>query len=172
MGKPGAAPLIIAAALIGSPLIPTALADPPPGFPDLTQYTEVPADRYATELGIPGNALFGTPDGLTCQLRVGGGTCGGPDLPGFPAAQARPARPGDSCGNQNVTFGPDPGNFWVGGFCNGAGAHPLLAPGQKLTIPATSDAPAQTCVVGADRLTACTDGTHGFVLQPSGAWAF
>jgi hypothetical protein len=31
-----------------------------------------------------------------------------------------------------------------------------------------------TCVVGADRLTACINrvDNHGFVLQPSGSWTF
>jgi hypothetical protein len=29
-----------------------------------------------------------------------------------------------------------------------------------------------TCVVGADGLTACIDGDHGVVLQPSGSWTF
>jgi hypothetical protein len=45
---------------------------------------------------------------------------------------------------------------------------PLLNVGQKIT---KADI---TCVVGADRLTACIDPilNRGFVLQPSGSWTF
>ena len=55
----------------------------------------------------------------------------------------------------------------------GAGWHrtslEALAAGQKLSYLNV------TCAVGADNLIACLDttsGDHGFVLQPSGSWAF
>lgn len=51
-----------------------------------------------------------------------------------------------------------------------ATADAVLGPGQKLT----NDAYGTTCVVGEGKLTACIDTwtNHGFVLQPSGSWAF
>jgi hypothetical protein len=45
---------------------------------------------------------------------------------------------------------------------------PMLNVGQKITAANT------TCLVGADRLTACIDPilNRGFVLQSSGSWTF
>lgn len=161
-----AVPAMVATLAVG-PAVPSAEAQPP-GFPDLNAFTEAPAnldfsrpDRWAN-----GYAFFRTPDGLSCMI---GGVrrCSGP-LPGLPVEYGECAvvlqtheeysRSAPFRFEKSVKGCPPP-------------ADTLLNIGQKLTLTANNTT---TCVVGEDRLTACIDGDgkHGFVLQPSGSWAF
>jgi hypothetical protein len=165
-----------------------AAAQPPPRFPNLDGFTAVPSDGYATtsSTGNPPRINFSATNTLVCDFY--GGTAPAPqpsqdikcsgDMPGMddvPFPGAGHLRPGD-CVVGSVNFkgpGYELSRMSYGG-CGGNpaalpyGAKPL-ASGQKLTYLNV------TCAVGADNLVACLDttsGDHGFVLQPSGSWAF
>lgn len=71
--------------------------------------------------------------------------------------------------------------------CEAAGPPPILQPGEKVTVVDTvsckigdheipncspGERAKATCVVGDKQLSACTNGRHGFVIQPSGSWTF
>ncbi len=150
---------------------PRHAAAQPPGFPDLSGFTPVPADNY---IEVPPKGLryiyFSTPYNIQCWFEAGEPVpvwqsqdinCLG-DMPdGNPCtvgkatcAGSGPAyvinRTDDKCGAP---------------YAHGA----MLNIGQKVNY---RDA---TCAVGADHLVACLDttrGQHGFVLKPSGSVAF
>jgi hypothetical protein len=146
----------------------------PPGFPDLNTFQSVDSTGYTASARAGGAVYFTTPDGLSCTLpkpyKQGdhvSASCGGP-LPGLP--DNAPVGPGGCTEVTTPTSLPtDLGPY---SFQNGTGCPidttPLLNVGQKIT---KGDI---TCVVGADRLTACVDPVlnRGFVLQPSGSWTF
>ncbi|SPM27573.1 hypothetical protein [Mycobacterium terramassiliense] len=167
---------------------PRAAALPPPGFPDLNKFTAVPVDGYATtppQGGGPRISFAATPT-LVC------------DFYGGPAPVPQPSQDikcsGDIPGMDDVLFPggghPRPGDCVVGAVnfkgpgyelsrmtYGGCGGNPpplpsgvkALGPGQKLSYLNV------TCAVGADNVVACLDttsGDHGFVLDPSGSWAF
>lgn len=178
--------LTLAASAIAS--APHAAAQPPPGFPDLNRFIAVPVDGYATtprQGGGPRISFSATPT-LVCDFY------GGPAPVPQPSQDIRCS--GDAPGMDDVPFPggghPKPGDCVVGsvnfkgpgyelsrmtyGGCDGnppalqSGGKSLGA-GQKLSYLNV------TCAVGADNLVACLDttsGEHGFVLQPSGSWAF
>jgi hypothetical protein len=180
----GALTLAIALAMAPAPRA-VAL---PPSFPSLDGFTAVPADGYVTTSG-PGTSPrinFSATSTLACDFYGGPAPapqpsqdikCSG-DMPGldditFPGASH--VRPGD-CVVGAVNFkgpGYELSKMSYGG-CGGNPATPPnrgkpLAQGQKLSYLNV------TCAVGADNLVACLDttsGDHGFVLQPSGSWAF
>jgi hypothetical protein len=165
-----------------------AAAQPPPRFPNLDGFTAVPSDGYATtsSTGNPPRINFSATNTLVCDFY--GGTAPAPqpsqdikcsgDMPGmddvsFPGAGH--LRPGD-CVVGSVNF-KGPGYELSRMSYAGCGGNPAALPygakplgsGQKLTYLNV------TCAVGADILVACLDttsGDHGFVLQPSGSWAF
>lgn len=158
--------LIAAAGLAAIGSIPSALGSPP-GFPNLDAFTEVPAgvDFSHPEKSANGYAFFSTPDGLHCM--VGSLTrCSG-NLPGLPAGEF------GACTVVLQTYGQATRNEPFRFQTSADGCNPtvdqLLAVGQKVTFAANHTT---TCVVGAESLTACTNGEHGFVLQPSGSWVF
>ncbi len=179
--------LTLAAASAIATAVPHAAADPPPRFPDLTRFIAVPADGYATPAqgGTPRISFSATPT-LVC------------DFYGGPAPAPQPSQDikcsGDAPGMDDVPFPggghSKPGDCVVGAVnfkgpgyelsrmsysgCDGnppalpSGGKPL-APGAKLTYLNV------TCAVDAGNVVACLDttsGDHGFVLQPSGSWAF
>jgi len=146
----------------------------PPKFPDVNAFQPVDAARYTAAARAGGAAYFATPDGLQCILpnppKPGdhvSASCDGP-LPGLP--DNAPVG-GDGC---SVVGSPTslPTDLGPYGFQKGTGCpvitSPLLTVGQKIT---KGDI---TCVVGADRLTACIDPilNRGFVLQSAGSWTF
>ncbi|MET0474979.1 MAG: hypothetical protein ABW001_10105 [Mycobacterium sp.] len=148
------------------PPIPSAQSQPP-GFPDLGTFTEAPAgvDFSHPEKSADGYAFFRTPDGLHCM--VGSLVrCSG-DLPGLPAGEF------GACAvvvqTHSAAVRGEPFRFQTTADGCQPSAYQLLAVGQKATFTTT---PVTTCIVGAERLTACTNGDHGFVLQPSGSWVF
>jgi hypothetical protein len=158
--------LMAAAGLTVVPAAQPAKAQPP-GFPDLDAFTEAPADLdfSRSAKSADGYAFFRTPDGLDCM--VGSLTrCSG-NLPGLPAGEF------GACAvvlqtYQEATRG-EPFRFQASEQGCRPSADQLLAVGQKATFTTHG---VTTCVVGAERLTACTNGDHGFVLQPSGSWVF
>jgi hypothetical protein len=147
----------------------------PPKFPDLNAFQPVDPAPYRMQFGRGGGGVFfATPDGLQC----GWGTlangpddhvsaeCDGP-LPGLPDNASRGQEGCERVGVASALHSDlGPYGFFAG-TCPVITA-PLLNVGQKITAANT------TCVVGADRLTACTDPilNRGFVLQASGSWTF
>ncbi len=157
-------------AIVAHPAVSSAA---PPGFPDVDSFQSVDPAQYTMQSGRGGGGVFfATPDGLQCgwaslasgpdaHVSVG---CSGP-IPGLPGAG-----PGGGCDGVNVAtaLASDLGPYlFQKGTCPVI-TSPLLNVGQKITAANT------TCVVGADRLTACIDPilNRGFVLQPSGSWTF
>ncbi|MGV0624911.1 hypothetical protein [Mycolicibacter minnesotensis] len=154
----------------------------PAGFPDFDDFTAAPAETYiSTGLKGPGRwVIFSTPYNISCQFDAveppAGASqaimCDG-DMPGLATAPLNSGaqvpggcvigtvrsqgaaglqlnRESTGCGRQ---------------FPNGA----FLPAGQKVSYGNV------TCAVGPDQLVACVDtslGQHGFVLRPSGSFAF
>ncbi|WP_322857756.1 hypothetical protein [Mycobacterium shigaense] len=146
----------------------------PPNFPDLNAFQPVDPAPYTATARAGGAAYFATPDGLQCSLpnpaRPGdhvSASCDGP-LPGLPA-DSSVGSDGCSMVGSPTSLPTDlgPYRFQAGTGCPII-TSPLLNAGHKIT---KADI---TCVVGADRLTACIDPilNRGFVLQPSGSWTF
>lgn len=136
----------------------------PPGFPDLSLFTEVHDGRKFTrpDKWANGYAFFRTQSGISCAL--GSGTWCYGDLPGLVADQK------STC--TSVTRGnpSEPFQFEKSDKPCVPTSDDLLNPGEKLTFEAYGT----TCAVGDQNLVACIDNwhNHGFVLQASGSWAF
>ena len=155
--------------------VPGTATAAPPRFPDLNAFQPVDPGPYTMHFGRGGGGVFfATPDGLQCgwgSLANGPADhvtaeCDGP-LPGLP--DTAPVGSG-GCERVGVASAQhsDLGPYgFFQGTCPVITA-PVLNVGQKITAANT------TCVVGADRLTACIDPilNRGFVLQPSGSWIF
>lgn len=155
----------------GTPGVATAT---PPKFPDLNAFQPVDPALYTSAARAGGATYFATPDGLQCIVPAPSkpgdhvsASCDGP-LPGLPDNAPIGS---DGC---SVVATPTslPTDLSPYSFQKGTGCpiitSPLLNVGQKIT---SGDI---TCVVGADRLTACIDAIlkRGFVLQSSGSWTF
>lgn len=165
-----------------------AAALPPPRFPNLDSFTAVPVDGYVTTSrpgGTP-RVNFSATNALVCDFYGGPPPVAQPsqdikcsgDMPGmddFSFPGAGHLRPGD-CVVGSVSF-KGPGYELSRMSYSGCDGNPAvlptsgkpLAPGQKISYLNV------TCAVGPDNLVACLDNTsgdHGFVLQPSGSWAF
>ena len=167
--------MLVVVAPIASLAEPAIASAAPSGFPDLDSFHPVDPAHYTVQNARGGGGVFfATPDGLQCgwaslasgpDAHVSAG-CVGP-IPGLPEA----APVGDQgCESVNVAsdLASDLGPYiFQKGTCPVI-TSPLLNVGEKITAANT------TCVVGADRLTACIDPTlnRGFVLQPSGSWTF
>lgn len=167
---------------------PHAAAAPPPRFPDLSRFVAVPVDGYATspQDGSGPRIRFSPTPTLVC------------DFYGGPAPAPQPSQDikcsGDMPGMDDVTFPggghPKPGDCVVSavnfkgpgyelsrmsyGGCDGN--PPAVAPGGKPLAPGAKLSYLNvTCAVDAGNVVACLDttsGDHGFVLEPSGSWAF
>ncbi|WP_166906296.1 hypothetical protein [Mycobacterium sp. DL440] len=147
-------------------LAPSSSAEPP-GFPDLSKFTEVDAAQFSRPFSYAERwanvySFFRTLDGINCTIGPGS-WCSG-NIPGLPQDRGSACKSVDQEANdQQFTF-----------TAHDSRCEPtkdkVLNPGQKLTDSLTGT----KCVVGENRLTACvsTQGKHGFVLQPSGSWAF
>lgn len=145
----------------------------PADFPDLDTFQPVDPAGYTAAPRAGGATYFVTPDGLQCVLPKPAApgdhvsaSCGGP-LPGLP----------DTLVGERGCSGVDtptslPGDLGPYRFTKDANcpilSSLLLNVGQRITAGGI------TCVVGADRLTACIDPVlnRGFVLQPAGSWTF
>jgi hypothetical protein len=155
---------------------PGAATATPPGFPDLNAFQPVDPAPYTMHFPRGGGGVFfSTPDGLQCgwaslangpQDHVSSG-CNGP-IPGLDAASVG----SDGCSGVGTStpsgLASDLGPYvFSKGGCPVIST-PVLKVGKKFTAANT------TCLVGADRLTACIDPilNRGFVLQPSGSSVF
>lgn len=158
---------VAALAVFGGLTCRSAAADPP-AFPDLSQFVETDPGQFIrpsshAERWANGYLFFRTTDGVSCAIG-GSSWCTGH----FPGRSGRPG----TCDNvQND--GSDVARPFVFGSEDGAcvpSSDPVLEAGQKLTNAALGI----TCAAGQGALTACLDSRndHGFVLQPSGSWAF
>lgn len=167
--------LTVIAAAVGAAVISACTAHAePPKFPDLDAFRSVDPAPYTAADRAGGATYFTTPDGLQCDIpqpyqpgdHVSAGCAG--KLPGLPDDAPRGS---EGCSEvASPTLLPTdlgPYTFQPGTGCPIL-TTPLLDVGQKIT---KGDI---TCVVGADRLTACIDPVlnRGFVLQPSGSWTF
>jgi hypothetical protein len=146
----------------------------PPGFPDLNAFQPVDPAHYAMGGRGGGQTFFATPDGIQCGWpltdkpddHVSAG-CAGP-IPGLPD-NAPVGADGCSAVGTSTSLPSDLGPY---GFHKGTGCPVITS--QMLNVGQKISASNITCVVGADRLTACIDLilNRGFVLQPSGSWTF
>ena len=157
----------------------------PAGFPDFGGFTAVSADNYfaTAPTGFGRWVKFSTPYNIECQFNAPVGElragiaqsviCSG-DMPGLAELPlvADTMVPGEGCEIGKVRSS-DAEGMWLKRvstvcgrqFSDGA----LLGVGQKVSYLNV------TCAVGADQLVACLDtslGHHGFVLRPSGSYAF
>ncbi|MGD9619728.1 MAG: hypothetical protein AB7G47_05120 [Mycolicibacterium sp.] len=143
---------------------PTAAAD---AFPDMSSYSVAPYDGYAVvdSPRVQGFA-FTTPDGLQCANNAyptpefewvscwGPRPDRGPGLWSFNAEPGAPATVEPVSAEDVETPGSPP---------------PPLLPAQTRITAQKGNA---TCGVGADGVTACRVGEHGFVLTPTSASLF
>jgi hypothetical protein len=136
-----------------------ATATPPPNFPDLGTFTAVdPNDPRLT------STSFVTPDQISCVLDFGPQesiVCSG-NVEGLPDSVT-----GSGCPAIRRT-GDAPYEFERSG--------PVCVPDRSMPLAAGKKFVGKngTCAVGDGGLVACIDADyrHGFVLQPSGSWAF
>lgn len=148
--------------------VPGRVSAQPPSFPDLGALADVTQGYLGTGPRNSGTiAQFSTPDGLHCGLTGTSAQCQGP----LPGVQDVPISPSGSSQGDCDLGGAQASESWASinhykGHCPATPGLKLLDVGQKITQGAT------TCGVLAGGVTACTNGPHGFVLQPSGSWTF
>jgi len=149
-------------------LTPVACAQPQ-SFPDLSSFTEIDHNSPIIAAGrIRNIARFATPDGLRCTASNGTQECrsyGLGIIPAFPSTAVH-LTTSTACPSERVASSDASASFSYTQDCDATTSLPVLNTGQKITIGKA------TCVVGENRLTACTNGTHGFVVQPAGSWTF
>jgi hypothetical protein len=155
---------VAAAAIVLTACSPTpTTAQPPPGFPDVRDFTAVSPDDPKSTL-----PSFRTAEQVDCVVDFGDRSsmvCSG-NLRGLPNSVGGSGCP--SVRKADTSAGDSPYVFERSGpDCASSRAMPLSA-GQKVV------GKNGTCVVGDDQLVACidADNRHGFVLQPSGSWVF
>jgi hypothetical protein len=138
-------------------------AAPPANFPDLSTFTEETSADF-TQSG-PG---FTAPNEVSCVLDFGPHevtVCNG-SIPNVPASVS-----GNGCvlvHKADPAISDAPYVFQRSGADCASSRRPHIATGRKLTTKNS------TCAIGDGGLIACidADNKHGFVLQPSGSWAF
>ena len=135
----------------------------PANFPDLSAFTEETSANF-TQSGTG----FTAPNEVSCVLDFGPHeitVCNG-NIPGVPSSV-----PGSGC---VLVHKADPATsnapyvFQRSGTECASSRRPHITTGRKLTTKNS------TCAIGDAGLIACidADNKHGFVLQPSGSWAF
>jgi hypothetical protein len=140
----------------------------PPGFPDLSRFTQGDSTPFVRPVAYDqrwtsGYVFFRTPDRISCAIGASS-WCTGP-IPGLRADQQ------STCPSVTQGVGPkEPFAFGRSDQSCVPTSDAILEPGRKLI----NDAYGVTCAVGDGQLTACVDAwtNHGFVLQPSGSWVF
>jgi hypothetical protein len=139
------------------------LAEPPPGFPSVGAFEAVDRSDYS-KLGRV--AFLSPKQTVDCTLDWGpqrSVICSG--FQGVPTSV-----PGTGCSEVRRGEGVDAPYVIarIGGPCVTAKSVLPMNAGRKLV------AENSTCVVGKEELIACIDADHehGFVLAPSGSWAF
>jgi hypothetical protein len=158
----------VASTLIVLAAAPGCASAQPPAFPDLGSLADVTQSYPGTGPRNSGTiALFSTPDGLHCGLTGTSAQCQGP-LPGVqnvPISPSGSAQGDCDLGGAQASGSGGSINHYKGP-CPPAPGVKLLDVGQKVTQGTTA------CGVLTGGVTACTTGPHGFVLQPSGSFAF
>ena len=164
MGKPF---IVAAAAAALAGLNSPPATGAPPGFPDVNAFNPVDAKTYT--ISKPDSTFIGfvTTRGVSCTWGYssdpnahGPVECSG-NILGIPDTAPDGGTTGCAAASANAPITRH------GGACAPfSSSLTTLNGGQKLTAVNV------TCVVGADGLTACIDGDHGIVLQPSGSWTF
>jgi hypothetical protein len=159
-----AANVLLAVSLLASCSSASSTADPPSGFPDLNAFEAVDTADY----DIGGTTFLSPNQQVDCLLDWGPqksvichGFPGVPDsVTGTGCAAVR--KPDESRSDQPYAI------TRTGNGCVTARSVKPMDAGRKLVGQNA------TCVVGKDQLVACIDADHrhGFVLQPSGSWAF
>ncbi|MDO3069572.1 hypothetical protein [Mycobacteroides abscessus] len=166
--------LAVAALIACAP--PDRAAAEPPGFPDLNAYSEVSVDQYVSAAGRGMTSVFfSTTEGVNCGFGHPANPdgrnqliqCWGP-LPGLQDIAAEGSGPCDT-GTVNQ-FGAKYAIGHVKGACkDNRPTSKVLSPGQKVSYGNV------TCGVGDGGSVACIERVNperGFVLQPSGSFAF
>ena len=140
-------------------------ASPPPNFPDLGAFTAVDPGDY-DDLGA--TKFLSPNEEVNCLLDRGpheSVICLG--FPGVPTSIAGSGCPTVRKADESGGDVPYAITRSGSGCVTARSVKPMSA-GRKLVGKNA------TCVVGKDQLVACidADNRHGFVLQPSGSWAF
>jgi hypothetical protein len=174
--------LTLAAAGTFAASIPRAMAAPP-GFPNLDTFTPVAIDDFVAPLAhgavIVNFSALGT---VTCDFYGGPPPPPGPlqniDCEGaMPGLQNVPLTSGGPAGPEDCVYGvtkATPSGYQLQKGSYSACNAPRPVSGKPLTAGQKVSYLNVTCAAG-DQLLACLDttgGEHGFVLQPSGSWAF
>ncbi|MFG1934460.1 hypothetical protein ACGFK1_28035 [Mycobacterium sp. NPDC048908] len=148
------------------------------GFPDFNEFSAANIDQYAGTNPRGGQFItFRTADGLSCFANLyptkalGGIECDSKNMPGFPADAKgqelrQTTRPGTVL-TESVTRAVSNAAFEFRFTRNTVDDSVKALPaGQRLVVNETG------CAAG-DKLLACVDGDHhGFVVSPTGSWAF
>lgn len=149
--------------------LPASASAQPPGFPDLNNLVDATSTHQLTEAHDPlvtVGFVFTTPDGIACSGDPTMVSCGGV----FPGMTNVPVDPKYTAGDCEVDYASgesDLARLEHGReACRAPATDPVLAPGQKVTFGPS------ICGVLPGEVTACTNGIHGFVLQPTGSWSF
>jgi hypothetical protein len=165
---------VLYAALALAMSAPGSASAQPPGFPDLNSLADVTDQYLGPAVRNPGPvSLFSTPTGLNCSISNadnGLAHCTGA-LPGIAGIPAAPGTGACNLGLAQVLAGrPATVSHYKGDCPSSQPASRVLAPGEKVFAGGT------TCGVTPVGVIACVNNqnntAHGFVLQPSGSWAF
>ena len=184
------AAVALAAGLVGCMPVKHSEAEPRQ-MPNFNDFTAVPVEGFFFSFSKGRYGDFSTPYDITChfyalpkpntgpsqEIKCEGAVMPGmDDVPFVSSEQPGPddctlisARPSDSGPDYVLHRSILPKGCPGGAPYTPPNKYTLLDVGQKLSYQN------MTCAVGADRLIACLDttsGQHGFVLQPSGSWAF
>lgn len=141
-----------------------APAQPPTaGVPDMSGFADVTTDFAGPGPRNTGTiALFSTPSGTGCGMSLDGGSaqCSGalPGIAGFPIAQSGSTHGDCDLGVARITSGGTALINHHKGPCPARSGLTVLASGQKVSGGGI------TCGVINAQVSACTAGTHGFVL--------
>ena len=162
---------LITEVMLATVMAPGAVAQPA-GFPDLSGFSTVSAERYFVESPKENAARtvdFSTPYNITCSFIRDDYF----QIPPYLRCTGRMADSSDPCAFGEIYWEQSKSSYsrtWEGSDCaNPFSYSKLLSLGQKVSFHNV------TCAVGDDRLVACLDtfkGEHGFVLRPSGSVFF
>ncbi|MCW2556805.1 MAG: hypothetical protein JWP55_769 [Mycobacterium sp.] len=135
----------------------------PANFPDLSSFTEETSANF-TQSGTG----FTAPNEVSCVLDFGPHeitVCNG-SIPGVPSSV-----PGSGC---VLVHKADPATSNAPYVFQRSGAECASSRRPHITIDRKLTTKNSTCAIGDGGLIACidADNQHGFVLQPSGSWAF
>lgn len=143
---------------------PSAAAQPT-DFPNLDEFVEVDSAHFSRPFSYAERwanvyTFFRTPDGISCEIG--------------PSSRCTGRLPGTNQVGCSIVHQPYSADTELAFVLKHEDApceqttDPVLGVGQKITDPLTGI----SCMVGADRLTACIRNDHGFLLTSSGSGVF